>query len=302
MYFNIRNVPMFSGPYMITKVTHQISDNDFNTSFTGTRQPFYSLPKIDNFLQTLNIKILSTIQTKIQQREQQARQSPDNIKAQQQNVIANLQSQDTLTKSQDCVTQINPRYRNYTGIDLPQQTSVTTRQLFDTIKDVLVSRGRPVTGDTTYLLANIAFSFIYVDSGNNTGITGYENNYSTINLTEVYGDSFITYIKRNYFCVSRGANPNLPVASFNSFRNFIEFVLDRIAAIPSNIVADANVFDLGTKQGAAKAFAKQYILNYPLAQQQNVYDSMVEQDKLTVQQEMERASDIFKTVQTFKTN
>jgi hypothetical protein len=29
---------------------------------------------------------------------------------------------------------------------------------------------------------------------------------------------------------------------------------------------------------------------------------MVEQDKLTVQQEMERASDIFKTVQTFRTN
>ena len=302
MYFNIRNVPMFSGPYMITKVTHQISDNDFNTSFTGTRQPFYSLPKIDNFLQTLNIKILSTIQTKIQQREQQNRQSPDNIKLQQQNVIANLQSQDTLTKSQDCLTQINPRYRDYNGIDVPQQTSVTTKQLFETIKDVLVARGYSVTGDTTYVLANIAFSFIYVDSGNNTGITGYENNYSTINLTEVYGDSFITYIKRNYFCVSRGANPNLPVASFNSIRTFIEFVLDRIAAIPSKIVADSNVFDLGTKQGAAKAFAKQYILNYPLAQQPNVYDSMVEQDKLTVQQEMERASDIFKTVQTFRTN
>ena len=128
---------MFSGPYMITKVTHQISDNDFNTSFTGTRQPFYSLPKIDNFLQTLNIKILSTIQTKIQQREQQNRQSPDNIKLQQQNVIANLQSQDTLTKSQDCLTQINPRYRDYNGIDVPQQTSVTTKQLFETIKDTL---------------------------------------------------------------------------------------------------------------------------------------------------------------------
>lgn len=292
---------MFSGPYMITKVTHQIADNEFSTNISGSRQPFYSLPKIDNFLQTLNIKILSTIQTKIQEREQQARQSPNNIKSQQQNVIANLQSQDTLTKSQDCLTQINPRYRDYTGLDIPQQTSVTTKQLFETIKDVLVSRGRSVTGDTTYLLANIAFSFIYVDSGNNTGITGYENNYSTINLTEVYGDSFVTYIKRNYFCVSRGANPNLPVASFNSFRNFIEFVLDRISPIPSKIIADSNVFDLGTKQGAAKAFAKQYILNYPLAQPPNVYDSMVEQDKLTVQQEMERAQDIFNSVQTFRT-
>ena len=47
MYFNVRNIPMFSGPYMITTVKHRITENGFDTSFEGIRQPFYSLPKID---------------------------------------------------------------------------------------------------------------------------------------------------------------------------------------------------------------------------------------------------------------
>ena len=49
-----------------------------------------------------------------------------------------------------------------------------------------MSRGYSPTGVTTYVLAEIAFTFIYVDSGNGSGINGYENNYSTINLKEVY--------------------------------------------------------------------------------------------------------------------
>ena len=56
MYFNLRNVPMFSGPYMITKVSHTIGEGDFKTSITGTRQPFYSLPKIDNFIQNNHLR------------------------------------------------------------------------------------------------------------------------------------------------------------------------------------------------------------------------------------------------------
>ena len=59
MYFNVRNIPMFSGPYMITSVSHNISEGEFSTTFKGTRQPFYSLPKIDSFIQSLSLDIIS---------------------------------------------------------------------------------------------------------------------------------------------------------------------------------------------------------------------------------------------------
>ena len=300
MYFNIRNIPMFSGPYMITKVTHEISDGDFVTNFTGVRQPFYSLPKIDNFLQTLNIKILSTIQTKIQEREKAERSKSENVIAQKDNVLANLKAQDTLTKNQDCLSNINPRYNKYVGIDVPQQTSVTTKELFNEIKSELLSRGYSPTGVTTYVLAEIAFTFIYVDSGNGSGINGYENNYSTINLQEVYGPSFVDYIKKNYFCVTRGTNSNLPVASFTSFKSFVQFVINRVVNIPTIIAGYDNEFDLSTKKGAMAAYGKAYVLYYPINQNENVYKGMVEQELLLLQKEFENASQVFSSVQTFR--
>jgi hypothetical protein len=300
MYFNIRNIPMFSGPYMITKVTHEISDGDFVTNFTGTRQPFYSLPKIDNFLQTLNVKILSTIQSRIQQNERADRDKSENIILQRENVLSNVKAQETLTKNQDCVANINSRYRNFLGVDIPQQTTVPVKTLFDTIRTKLINRGYKATDSITFVLSQIAFTFIYVDSGSGTNISGYENNYSTINLKEVYGDSFLNYVKRNYYCVTRGTNFNMPVASFTTFDNFIEFVIGKIVNIPTLINQDGNQFNLNTVKGISQSLAKQYVLNYPVNQPNNVYTTLTEQDLLLLENEFLKAIDLFNSVQTFK--
>lgn len=48
MYFQLNNVPMFKGVYMITKVEHNISNNTMVTKFTGTRQPKRYIPIVDN--------------------------------------------------------------------------------------------------------------------------------------------------------------------------------------------------------------------------------------------------------------
>jgi hypothetical protein len=301
MYFNLRNVPMFSGAYMITGVQHNISPGDFSTTFTGTRQPFYSLPKIDNFLQSLNIKILSTIDEKYRQVEKQNREKSENVKSQQDNILANIKSQETLTKNQDCQENINARYYKYTPIDTPKQTSIQTKALFEEIKRELISQGYTSTGTTTPIIASIVFSFVYVDSGNGTGITGYENNYSTINLQEVYGDSFTNYINKSYFCVSRGSKFNLPVASFTSFNDFIKFVINKTSQIPNLISSDAtqNNLDLSNPKDRSIAYSKQYVLNFPINQPDNVYSTMSEQDKLILEQEFTIALNKYQEVQTF---
>ncbi len=300
MYFNIRNVPMFSGPYMITKVTHDITEDNFSTSFTGTRQPFYALPKIDNFIQTLNIKILNTIQSRIQQNEKKERESSANVLAQKENVLSNIKAEEQLTKNQDCVANINPRYLNYTGLDTPAQTSQTTKELFNAIRDELLSRGYTATGDTTPFVAGLAFTMVYVDSGKGAGINAYENNYSTINLTEVYGPNFVNYIKKNYYCITRGTNSNLPVASFNTFKDFIKFVVDKTSTLYTLLNQDKNNFDFSTLEGLSAATAKQYVLSYPVEQPANVYTTLTEQEKLTLQQEFVAAYNVYETVQTFK--
>ena len=58
MYFILRHVPMFYGPYWIFEVSHDISSRGFSTSFKGSRIPKYSLPKVENLITNVNKKIL----------------------------------------------------------------------------------------------------------------------------------------------------------------------------------------------------------------------------------------------------
>jgi hypothetical protein len=162
MYFNIRNIPMFSGPYMITKVTHTINESGFETKFDGTRQPFYSLPSVENFLQTLNEKLVSQLQTKVRENEEISKAKSENVKIQAENTIANLNSEDTLTQNQDCAAQINSRYAGFVGVDTPQQTTVSTKVFMSTIEEVLTEQGLSPTGITYQDLRSIIFTFIYV--------------------------------------------------------------------------------------------------------------------------------------------
>jgi hypothetical protein len=275
MYFNIRNVPMFSGPYMITKVSHSISEGEFNTVFEGVRQPFYSLPTIDNFLQTLNTQILSQLQGKIVENETQSRAASDNVLFQASNVISNLDTTDKLTQNQDCANELNSRYNNFTVVDSPQSTTLSTNEFMSIIRNLMIERKYDMTGDTSFNIAAMAFTYVFVDSGSETQLSSYENNYSTINLKEVYGDSFFQYINRKYFCVARGTNKNIPVVGFRSPLDFVNFVLNRIAGVNVFLIEDAGQFYQKYPNDPILAtvsnLAKQYVLHYPVNQNTNVY-------------------------------
>jgi len=65
MYFVLRHVPMFYGPYWIYEVNHNVSERGFDTDFKGTRIPKYSLPNVNNLLINVNKKILSSFKEKI---------------------------------------------------------------------------------------------------------------------------------------------------------------------------------------------------------------------------------------------
>jgi len=62
MYFNLRHVPMFNGPYMIQQVEHSIQPGQFQTTFQGIRQGVYDLPAIDNFIQSINQNLLTKVE------------------------------------------------------------------------------------------------------------------------------------------------------------------------------------------------------------------------------------------------
>ena len=54
MYFNLRHVPLFYGPYMVLSLSHRITQTSFSTTFSGPRISRYSLPQPNSLLDTVN--------------------------------------------------------------------------------------------------------------------------------------------------------------------------------------------------------------------------------------------------------
>ena len=164
-------------------------------------------------------------------------------------------------------------------MDTPQSTSYSSKELLTAIQNVLKEQNYSPTGTTYFDYSLIMFTFIYVDSGNqnDSGIKGYENNFSTIDLKEVYGDKFFEYINRKYFCVSRGSNPNLPIVTFRSLNDFVKFVYFQIRNIPTFIKQDIDEFSQFGDSDFIFTLAKQYVVHYPVNQNANVY-TQIEQD------------------------
>jgi hypothetical protein len=294
MYFNVRNIPMFSGPYMITSVTHQISDGEFSTTFKGTRQPFYSLPKIDSFIQSLSLNIISKLQEQVKANEEKSKSSPENVIFQKNNVVSNVTGTDTITKNQDCSDKINSGYVGYTPLDSPTSTQISYKDFKKLLGDRIVASGIPketTSGGVTKLndnfakLSGVLFSFIYLDSASSSGLKAYENNYSTINLTETYGQILASTTNKKYYCLSRGTNLNIPVVSFISAEKFVDFAIgkfkDRLSLIKT--ATDAEIVQL-------------YVTKYPNIQPDNVYTEMTEQDKNTLQNKVKQAIDIYNSL------
>jgi hypothetical protein len=294
MYFNVRNIPMFSGPYMITSVTHQISEGEFSTTFKGTRQPFYSLPKIDSFIQSLSLDIISKLQEQVKANEEKSKSSPENVIFQKNNVVSNVTGTDTITKNQDCSDKINSGYVGYTPLDSPVSTQISYKDFKKLLGDRIVAIGIPKEttsgGATTpnenfVKLSAILFLFIYLDSASSSGMKAYENNYSTINLTETYGQILASTTNKKYYCLSRGTNLNIPVVSFISAEKFVDFAIGRFKDSLSLI-----------KTATDEEIVQLYVTKYPKIQADNVYTEMTEQDKNTLQNKVKQGADIYRSL------
>lgn len=285
MYFNVRNVPMFSGPYMITSVKHRISENGFDTVFEGIRQPFYSLPRINNFIQSLNENILTSIQTRIQEDQNKLKSDPKTVIAERNNIISNIEAEETLTANQNCSSEINPYYAGYTQVDTPLRTNYTFRQVYATIKNSLIQKGYT---DTLDLYATLVYTFLYVDSSTTQGFEAYENNFSTISLKDFYGASFNDYVNRKYFCVNRGNNINYPIVSFIDLPSFVEFAITRTNGILSNQIT--------TTGNANEELAETYVRYYPTQKNENVWTTMTESDKQKLYNKFKKAIESYNSV------
>lgn len=69
MYFNLTNVPLFYGPYLIMNVSHNITSRGFTTNFDGVRIPKFALSPPDKLVASVNIQLLKQWEEKVKQIE-----------------------------------------------------------------------------------------------------------------------------------------------------------------------------------------------------------------------------------------
>ena len=241
MYFNLRHIPMFSGPYMITSVSHRISENGFDTSFKGQRQPFYSIPAIDNLLQSLSSTILTTLKDKIKEEDKKntITETNNNIKTATEATNKTADPKVVPTTNQDCSTLLNTSYSTYTATT-PVNTSITIPVAYSKIVSA-VNAITTLSNDEKLKFIDFIFMTIWTYSISGNNFTGQNNNYGYVTLDNNFGGS-ATYFNNSYFCGSSSNLTQKPFASFASFDSFLEFFIGKyksnVATLPVRNVGD----------------------------------------------------------------
>jgi|694.fasta_scaffold31207_3 hypothetical protein len=268
MYFNLRHVPMFNGPYMITDVNHTIQPGTFQTTFDGIRQGIYDLPAIDSFLQSINQSLITKLEEllKINKEQDPVSATTDNIKSTE--VVQ--QADNTLDTTNSCTAKItDPVYVNGGYVSVNGELTKRTPQDFaDALKRLLPNN--PILQTIIYCISYIRT----FKSNSNTEVgsfNGWNHNFATISLeTNLAGQ--VSQIKKTYSCVNIKTTPSSssskPIAHFDSLDTYINFMSGRLSErVPL-------VLDLG--------LSKYYVCYWPTTNvSEQYYDSNINEFKQT---------------------
>jgi len=216
MYFNLRNVPMFSGSYYITSVSHNITDSSFETSFEGVRQPVPNLPKIDNYIQNLRANLVSKITELIKQQSTTSTNvntsTPTNVDNVTNNVTSNAGNGASQQVSQTTNETCKPveQYNKFVNDTSPTEVTINYQDLINEIKN---------QSNDDKLLYTIFF-WSYTNSFNGKdGLRVIGNNPGYLSLDQYFG----TIGNEKYFCTSK----NIPFVEFSSLSNYVDFLIKR---------------------------------------------------------------------------
>ena len=221
MYFNLRHVPMFNGPYLITDVSHTINAGEFQTSFTGVRQGIYDLPSIDNLLQSINQNLLTQIESAILAKKENTPIKPET----KINKTAQLQQagDNVAAAVNTCNEKLDTNYATWGNFKESATITLSPLQLADAIRN---KTDNPDLQVLIYLMC-------YIKTYNKDNFYGYNNNFANVNLSVNWGTSGReNFIQQQASCVdipnSTGSPSTTPIANFENLDKFLSFMVARL--------------------------------------------------------------------------
>jgi hypothetical protein len=213
MYFNLRHVPMFNGPYFITDVSHVITPGSFQTTFGGIRQGIYSLPSIDSFLQSINQNLLTKVEAIVKNRK-------DSVTAK---AITNVNKSKYVTQSADntaaaqnsCSSNLAAAYQTWGDSQSSVTTSLTPKEFANELKN----------RTTNVNLQILLYSICYAKTFKDTKFYGYNNNFANVTLTTDFGINSDYFSPRKYSCVNISNSTDKPTSIISFLKESLPYLM-----------------------------------------------------------------------------
>jgi len=221
MYFNLRHVPMFNGPYLITEVNHTITAGEFQTNFSGIRQGIYDLPSIDNLLQSINLNLLTQIESVVKNKKDSVSNKPiTNIN---KSALLSQTGNNAAAATNTCTNSLNTNYSTWGDFVESATISLTPQEMATAIKN---KTSNPDLQLLIYLMC-------YITTFNKNKFYGYNNNFVNAALDTYWGASTQYFIQKQSSCVSLSGSTNdssvvKPIANFKNIDDFLSFMVARL--------------------------------------------------------------------------
>jgi hypothetical protein len=265
---------MFSGPYMILEVNHNIAPGMFDTTIKGVRQPTAALPKVDQFIQTLKTNLIKKIQDRLKQETDSTQTTATNVKSQTQESYENINNNPANSFSQNQTCSANTKYSQYLKEE-PAKSTATPKEVKEAVLR-LCSSAITNDPDRLVILTQLVFAKLYMSTFTTPNFETYNNNYSGIDISGDWGGS------ANYFKVDSNGNGlyycssgNKPFASFNNLDDSINLLVQRWAPRITPNLVDVDEYE------------KFVVLNSEAKQlEPNVWNEMSDAQKENIRTEM----------------
>jgi hypothetical protein len=271
MYFVLRNMPLFGGPYLITEVEHTVSPTQFLTKMKGTRQRVYTPPISNPLLQTIKNTFVARLKNNYKTKKQAERVATNTIQVKNK-IATNINSTETPSPNQICKVLSN--YFSFTSTTAVQK-STAVREVLNTVRDTIRSlNGGSDSGDTANY---VVITLFYIESYDGTSFKYYNNNPSQIPIgsgTTYWGDGLTELLKPEYSCLNDANNFSQAYGSFETLEKAIEF---NYAKYPSIFGADLDNVD--NENVFVTGFTKTWIERYPQDNRvntENIYNNFVQ--------------------------
>ena len=247
MYFVLRNMPLFGGTYLITSVSHSISIGNFDTTFTGTRMSVFTLPTVDQLLQTIKRELLKNIIEQSKTSQNTTNPSPNRTQSEISAIAINNIDKQANPSTANCEPS-GVTFSEFVKID-----STTTPLTYFEIEDLIPQ----FITDTE--IQKLIYTLILLENDSGSGLKMYNNNLANIPATEsILGGSNKQFIvDKQYICLEINS-VSQPYFVFETKEKSIRLLNNRFGRLFKNEVVN---FVYSTEYSVQ--FAKCYLKYFP---------------------------------------